>query len=60
MSDNKVVAKHTGRALAGVYSIVRLPKLALVKGVYKFNVAFSAPVNRGATVLKSTRLFSVR
>ncbi len=60
MSDNKVVAKHTGRALAGVYSIVRLPKLALVKGVYKFNVAFSAPVNRGATVIRSTRAFSVR
>ena len=60
MSDNKVVAKHTGRALAGVYSVVRLPKLALVKGVYKFNVAFSAPVNRGATVVRSTRAFSVR
>jgi hypothetical protein len=60
LSDNKVVAKHTGKALAGIYSAVRLPKLKLVKGAYKFNVAFFAPVNRGATVVKSTRAFSVR
>ena len=60
LSDNKVVAKHTGKALAGIYSVVRLPKLKLVKGAYKFNVAFFAPVNRGATVVKSTRAFSVR
>jgi len=60
LSDNKVVAKHTGKALAGVYSVVRFPKLNLVKGAYKFNVAFYAPVNRGATVVRSTRAFSVR
>lgn len=60
VADNKVVAKHTGKALAGIYSVVRLPKLNLVKGAYKFNVAFYAPVNRGATVVKSTRAFSVR
>ena len=60
LSDDRVVAKHTGKALAGVYSLVRLRKLALVKGAYKFNVAFYAPVNRGATVVKSTRAFTVR
>jgi hypothetical protein len=60
LSDRKVVAKITGRALAGVYSIVRLRKLSLEKGAYRFNVAFSAPVNRGATVLKSTPPFAVR
>jgi hypothetical protein len=60
LSDNRVVARHNGKALAGVYSVVRLPKLGLVKGAYKFNVAFYAPVNRGATVVKSTRAFSVR
>jgi hypothetical protein len=60
LSDNRVVAKHTGKALAGVYSVVRLPKTTLVKGAYKFNVAFYAPVNRGATVVKSTRAFTVR
>ncbi|HET9673591.1 MAG TPA: hypothetical protein VFP31_02190 [Gaiellaceae bacterium] len=59
-SDKKVVGKLTGKALAGVYSVVRLPKLKLAPGAYKFNVAFYAPVNRGATVLKSTRRFSVR
>jgi hypothetical protein len=59
-SDKKVVGQLTGRALGGVYSVVRLPRLNLVRGAYKFNVAFSAPVNRGATVLKSTRAFSVR
>jgi hypothetical protein len=60
LTDNKVVAKLTGKALAGVYSVIRLPRLNLVKGAYKFNVAFYAPVNRGATVVKSTRAFSVR
>ena len=34
---------------------MRLPKLKLTPGAYKFNVAYYAPVNRGATVLKSTR-----
>jgi hypothetical protein len=60
LSDRKVVASLTGKALAGVYSVVRLRKLNLVNGAYKFNVAFYAPVNRGATVVKSTRAFSVR
>ena len=53
-------ADLTGRALGGVYSVIRLPRLKLVRGAYKFNVAFYAPLNPGATVLKSTRAFSVR
>jgi hypothetical protein len=60
LSDRKVVSKLTGRALAGIYSVVRLPKLKLIKGAYRFTVVFYAPVNRGATVVKSTRAFSVR
>ena len=60
VADRKVVGRLTGRALAGVYSIVRLPKLKLTKGAYRFNVAFYAPINRGATVLKSTPPFAVR
>jgi len=60
LSDKKVVGRITGKALAGIYSVVRLPKLKLVKGAYRFNVAFYAPVNRGATVVENTRAFSVR
>ena len=60
ISDLKVVSRVTGKALGGVYSVVRLPKLKLTNGAYKFNVAFYAPVNRGATVLKSTAPFAVR
>jgi hypothetical protein len=60
VSDRRIVAKVTGRALGGVYSVVRLKKLVLARGAYRFNVAFYAPVNRGATVLRSTAAFSVR
>jgi hypothetical protein len=60
ISDRRIVGRITGRALAGVYSVIRLPRLNLVDGVYRFNVAFAAPVNPGATVLKSTAPFSVR
>jgi hypothetical protein len=60
LSDNRIVSKVTGKALGGVYSVVRLPKLTLVRGAYRFNVAFFAPVNRGETVRRSTRAFSVR
>lgn len=60
IADSKVVGRITGRALGGVYSVVRLPRLKLARGAYRFTVAFYAPVNRGATVLKSTRPFSVR
>jgi hypothetical protein len=60
LSDRRIVGKITGRALAGVYSVIRLPKLKLVNGAYRFNVAFAAPVNPGATVLKSTAPFAVR
>jgi hypothetical protein len=31
-----------------------------VRGAYRINVAFFAPVNRGETVRRSTRAFSVR
>jgi hypothetical protein len=60
MSDRRIVARFTGRALGGVYSVVRLKKLVLLRGAYRFNVAFYAPVNRGATVLRSTAAFSIR
>jgi len=60
IADKKVVASVTGHALGGVYSIVRLKKLALAKGAYRFVVSFSAPVNRGATVSRMTAAFSVR
>jgi hypothetical protein len=60
VSDKKVVAKITGRALAGVYSVVRLKRMALEKGAYRFVVSFYAPVNRGATVSRMSQAFSVR
>ena len=60
MSDRRIVARLNGRALAGVYSVIRLRKLALAPGAYRFTVSFYAPVNRGATVVRSTRAFSIR
>jgi hypothetical protein len=60
LADRKVAGKLTGRALGGVYSIIRLPKLKLVPGSYQFNVSFYAPLNRGATVVRATRPFGVR
>jgi hypothetical protein len=60
MSNRRIVARITGRALGGVYSVVRLRKLRLVRGAYRFNVSFYAPVNRGATVRRSTAAFSIR
>jgi hypothetical protein len=60
VSDGKIVARITGRALAGVYSVVRLKKLRLARGAYRFTAAFSAPVNRGDTVVRRTRAFSIR
>ena len=60
VSDRKVVAKITGKALGGVYSVVRLPRRNLTPGAYRFVVSFYAPVNRGATVSRMTRAFSVR
>jgi cellulase (glycosyl hydrolase family 5) len=60
VTDRKVVGRITGRALGTVYSVVRLPKLKLARGSYRFNVSFYAPVNRGTTVVRSTRPFGVR
>ena len=60
LSDRKIVARITGRALGGVYSVVRLKKLRLAHGAYRFNASFSAPVNRGETVVRRTRAFSIR
>lgn len=60
VADKKVVARITGRALGGVYSVVRLKKQAFPKGAYRFVVSFYAPVNRGATVSRMTTAFSVR
>jgi hypothetical protein len=60
VSDRRVVGRITGRALGGVYSVVRLRKLKLRKGAYRFLVSFYAPVNRGATVSRMTPAFSVR
>jgi hypothetical protein len=60
IADRKIVATRTGHALGGVYSIVRLPKLRLTPGAYRFDVSFYAPVNRGPTVVRSTRAFGVR
>jgi hypothetical protein len=60
LADRKVVGKLTGRALGGVYSIIRLPKLRVVPGSYQFSVSFYAPLNRGATVVRATRPFGVR
>src|SRR6266511_1021268 len=60
LSNRKVVGKLTGRGLGGVYSVIRLPKLKLTPGAYRFSVSFSAPVNRGATVTRTTRPFGVR
>jgi hypothetical protein len=60
VADRKIVATRTGHALGGVYSIVRLPKLKLTPGAYRFDVSFYAPVNRGSTVVRSTRAFGVR
>jgi hypothetical protein len=60
LSDRKIVARISGRALAGVFSVVRLKKLKLVRGAYRFNVSFYAPVNRGATVVRRTASFSIR
>ena len=51
--DRKVVGRITGKALAGVYSVVRLPRLKLTPGVHRFVVSFSAPVNPGTTVTKT-------
>ena len=60
LSDRKIVGRITGRALGTVYSVVRLPKLKLTPGPYRFNVSFYAPVNRGTTVVRATRAFGVR
>jgi hypothetical protein len=60
LADSKVVGRLTGRGLGGVYSIIRLPRLKLTRGAYRFNVSFYAPVNRGSTVVRSTRPFGVR
>jgi hypothetical protein len=59
LADRKVVGRITGRALGGVYSVVRLRKLKLVPGAYQFNVSFVAPVNTGPTVVRTTRPFGV-
>jgi hypothetical protein len=60
LPERKVVGRITGRALAGVYSVVRLPRLKLSPGVHRFVVAFSAPVNTGNTVTRTSVPFSVR
>ena len=60
LSDRKVVHRVTGRGLARVYSALRLPRLALTAGAYRFVVSFYAPVNRGATVSRTTAAFAVR
>jgi hypothetical protein len=60
LADRKVVGRLTGRALGGVYSVIRLRKLKLTPGAYQFNVSFYAPVNRGATVVRASRPFGVR
>jgi hypothetical protein len=60
LSDRKIVGRITGRALAGVYSAVRLPRLKLAPGAYRFLVSFSAPVNPGSTVARTSVAFSVR
>jgi hypothetical protein len=60
LPDRKVVGRITGRALAGVYSVVRLPRLKLTPGTHRFVVSFTAPVNPGTTVTKTSVAFSVR
>jgi hypothetical protein len=60
LPDRKVVGRITGRALAGVYSVVRLPRLKLTPGTHRFVVSFAAPVNPGTTVTKASVAFSVR
>jgi len=60
LSDRTAVGRIAGRALGGVFSVVRLPKLRLTPGAYRFDVSFYAPVNRGKAVVRSSRAFSVR
>jgi hypothetical protein len=60
VTDRKIAGRITGRALAGVYSVVRLPRLKLAQGTYRFTVAFKAPVNPGDTVTRTSVAFSVR
>jgi len=60
LSDSRIAGRITGRALAGVYSVVRLPRLRLTPGAYRFVVSFTAPVNTGRTVTRTSVAFSVR
>jgi hypothetical protein len=60
LADRRIVARLSSRGLAGVYSVVRLPKRTYTKGAYRFVVSFAAPVNRGATVSRMTSPFSIR
>jgi Cellulase (glycosyl hydrolase family 5) len=48
---------HT--ALGGRDSLVRLPALRLEPGDYRFRISFVAPVNRGATVSRTSPVFRI-
>jgi hypothetical protein len=56
----RIVKTFTGRALGGVRSVIRLPRMKLARGTYRFVVSFSAPVNTGDTVVQRSAPFGVR
>jgi hypothetical protein len=60
VGPRRLVRTFTGRALAGVRSVIRMPRMNLTPGSYRFVVAFSATVNRGDTVVKTSAPFGVR
>ena len=60
VDPRRVVKTFTGRALGGLRSVIRMPRMKLPRGAYRFVVTFSAPVNKGDTVVQRSAPFGVR